>query len=70
MNPDAEEVFNFNMKINKGVKSLQLEAGSFIRNKKEVLFAKAPIILKYSLNETEVVNNTSADYYVYLCIDK
>jgi len=26
--------------------------------------------LKYSLNGTEVGNNTSADYYVYLCIDR
>jgi hypothetical protein len=73
MNIDKEEVSNFNAKINKGVKSLQLEAGFFIRNTKEILFAKAPLILKYSLNESEAVNSsitpTNGDYYVYLCID-
>ncbi len=37
------------------------------------MFAKAPIILKYSMNNTEEERNSNepaADFFVYLCITK
>ena len=51
--PDPIELANFNKIIDNGVKNLELDTGTFTRNKKIVLYSKAPIILKYSLNGLE-----------------
>lgn len=70
-NPNVEKD-QFLETIKNGVNNISLEFGTFQRQSKTILFAKSPIILKYSLNETELprTGTSAADFFVYLCISR